>query len=481
MAGSSKQVGASQDYLHLHFVLMRSSWHEPGAVPGADADTYRVLNHAWSVDKNRVYQLGKALKNADRDNFTVLNDLFARDAQRLFCKGSTTTAVVDVNGFEPLDPGFGLDSGGAPRYEGYARDSTKVYFASYMGRSLRAVTGADPQTFRSVGHGFGLDSKSVFRHGKRLAGVKPEGFEILNQHYARTGNAVIFGDTKVADAIPGEFKLIDEYRGRDSKQVFESGRAQARGARTEPASSGRSIFAPLIVIVVVLGGLLIWLYEKLTWWRTPAEGEKAASAEDVAQVRKLAEVLANGDREAMTPVLLAIDDMQAFIEQYGERETFGDEPDYAELIGNLDEDDELPSYAVLLEVYPKRHLLGIIDWRSDTDETRGQVDPMLHRMGVRDFDWSFIDVLDEHGDGTELKNNNFLSILRDRLGIHGLTLAHIDHDDDGYGFAVLRKEDLATIDGLSVEGQFAVSADFGADDSYQRGTRILERILPARA
>ena len=336
MASSSSANGPSQDYLHLHFVLMRSGWHEPDAVPGADAATYRVLNHAWSVDKNRVYQLGKPLKHADRDSFTVLNDLFARDSQRLFCKGAATTAVDDVNGFEPLDPGFGLDSYGAPRYQGYGRDAKKVYFASFMDRCLRAVTGADPQTFRSVGYGFGLDSKSVFRHGKRFVGVKPEGFEILNRHYARTGNAVIFGDSKVAGAIPGEFKLIDEYRGRDSKQEFNHGRAEEKpamsiggyGFRFKRSSQKSGFLGTLGVIAIIVFGLFVWLFETLTWWRKrdddadkrgdDAEARADSRADGEARVRKLAEVLANGDREAMTPVLLAIDDMPAFVRQYGE-------------------------------------------------------------------------------------------------------------------------------------------------------------------
>lgn len=130
------------------------------------------------------------------------------------------------------------------------------------------------------------------------------------------------------------------------------------------------------------------------------------------------------------------------------------------------------------EVYSKRGLLGIIDWRSATDETTSQIDPMLHRLGIRDFDWSFIDVLVEHGDGTELKNNNFLSILRDRLEAHGLTLAPSDQMGDSYGFAVLREKDFAGVDGLKVENEFAVNADYGADESYERGKRILAQHLP---
>jgi len=454
--------------------------HTPG-------NQQRVLNHAWSVDEAHVYFRGNALKNADVATFTVINDMFARDSSRVFCATGPTKAVVDASTFEALDSGCSVGGDGSRRYLGYARDATRVYFAD-RGGSLRAIAGADPKSFHSAGHGFGYDARHVYCVGWRIKGVKPAGFELLNEHYARTADAVIFGGGKIEGAIPAEFRVIDEYRGRDSKRSYAGGRAEEKPAfsiggyefRFRRDSNRSGALWTLVFTVMVFAGMLVWLYEKLTWWRHRDEETPAVEdPERLAKLRQLAAALANGDKKALKPVLLAIDDMPAFIEKYSTRKPFADEPDYAALLENADED---PSpYWVLHEVFTNRGLLGVIDWRSGTDETMSLVDPMLHRLGVNTFDWSFIDVLAEQGDGTELRNNNFLTLLRDRLGVHGLTLAHLDQFGDSYGFAVLRKEDFAAIDGLKVEGEFAVRADFGADDSYQRGTSILERILPARA
>lgn len=440
----------------------------------------RVLNHAWSIDEAQVYFRGKPLKHADAATFAVINDMFARDSQHIYSAAGPAKLAAHAPSFEALDSGRSAESNGSIRYQGYARDASKVYFADAAGGMPRAIAGADPKSFRSAGHGFAFDARHVYCVGWRVKGVKSAGFELLNSHHARTADAVIFGGGRIEDAIPQEFKVLDDFRGRDSKQTYAYGRPEEKpafsiggyGIRFQRRSGGSGVFGTLLLLLILIGGLFVWLFEKLTWWRhRDEETAAAADPEASAKVRRLAESLANGDEQALKPVLLAIDDMPAFVEQYGGRESFADEPQYAELIGNSD--GEPTAYEVLTEVYLKRGLLGLIDWRSATDETMPQVDRMLDRLGVRNFDWGFIDTLEEHGDGSELRNNNFLSILRDRLRTHGLTLAHIDQLGDSYGFAVLRLEDFAAIDGLKVENEFAVLGDFGDDEAYERGKRIL--------
>ena len=191
-------------------------------------------------------------------------------------------------------------------------------------------------------------------------------------------------------------------------------------------------------------------------------------------MRLFAETLAMGDAEALAPVLLAIEDPDAFVQEYSGRGSFADEPDYDNLIEEAqDAEDGLHPFTVLFEVYQTRGLFGFIDWRSIPEETISQVEPMLHRFGIRDFDWSFIDVLDEHGDGTEMQNQNFLSLLRDRLQPLGLTFVSIDLFSDSYGFAVLRTDDYRKIDGYTDPDHFAVGTEFGADEAYERGKQIL--------
>jgi len=52
-------------------------------------------------------------------------------------------------------------------------------------------------------------------------------------------------------------------------------------------------------------------------------------------------------------------------------------------------DDDASRYDLLDDTFFHRHLLGAIDHRSRNDETISQVDPMLARFGIRNFDWSF--------------------------------------------------------------------------------------------
>lgn len=81
-----------------------------------------VLNHAWSIDEAQVYFRGKPLKHA---------------------------IAADTATFETLDAGLSVGSNGSGRYLGYTRDARKVYYAD-DGGSLRAIAGADPQSFVSA-------------------------------------------------------------------------------------------------------------------------------------------------------------------------------------------------------------------------------------------------------------------------------------------------------------------------------------------
>src|SRR5689334_22583834 len=118
----TEQAGpaATREYLDRHF-RHDDHWREASGVRGADAATYRVLNHAWSVDAKQVYLKGKPIKAADRASFQVLNEMFARDATRVYCKWGKTTAVVDAANFTVLDAGEETDEYGGPRYSGHAR------------------------------------------------------------------------------------------------------------------------------------------------------------------------------------------------------------------------------------------------------------------------------------------------------------------------------------------------------------------------
>lgn len=437
------------------------------------------LTPTWVVDGRYVYVEGKPLKRADPQTFTVLNELYGRDASGLFCRTGHVSAIVDPATFEVLDRGYDT-SRGYSEYAGYARDRDNVYFAEDYSPP-RVVRGADAATFVSLGFAYGRDAKRVYLKTKPIRGALPESFELLNALYARDARHVYYYGRLIEGAIASEFALIDEFHGRDNQRVYDRGRPSGEDApaAAEPRLPHRSGWLKLVMF---LGSILLLLSSIASVFRrqSKTQAEVEHSPWDRApDIRVLAQTLAMGDEEALAPVLLAIDDPSAFVEQYSGRGSFADEPDYQSLIEEAeDESEPVHPFTILQEVFHARGLLGIIDWRSEPDETIGQVERMLHRFGIRDFDWSFIDVLDEHGDGSEMKNQNFLSLLRDRLQPLGLTFVSIDTMGDNYGFAVVRAEDYPKIAGCTDPERFTVSTEFGADEDYERGKRILAEKAP---
>ena len=233
-----------------------------------------------------------------------------------------------------------------------------------------------------------------------------------------------------------------------------------------------------IFLIVALITAVFWLFEKLLdLGRNDSDAETPPDdAKLLPELKRLAEVLARGDPAALDFVMLAAEDQPAFVEKYSGTRRVAGGAALGTLIADLG--DDLNAYAVLEEVYASRGLLATIDWRSETDESIGPINVMLQRLGVRDFDWSFIETLLRHGDGTELRNNNFLTIVRDRLQARGLTLAHLDQFGDSYGFAVVSTEDFERIRDIDNQ-RFAVRADFGPDESYESAKRILAAHHPA--
>jgi hypothetical protein len=563
----TNHYGFSESYFNLH--LRERPWLDAKNVKGADASTYRVLNHAWAVDSRSVFREGKRLRDADRTSFEVLNELYARDAQRVYCVGGTAAAIADPASFKVLDDGM-LD--GDIDFAGYATDAQNVYFARLF-KPPKIVTGADSATFVNAGRLYARDSRTLFHEGKVLRGAKPDGLEVLGSYYARTMDQVFYWGRKVSGADPqtirviadnhaldakhvydcgaliegadpATFELIDIYLKRDARQLFVSNQPCAgidmssfhhlgydyfadkhgvywQGRKIDKAhrdsfvadGSGRAhdkkrtyvndgkerssgpghrinrgwgllnfLKLPLFLLGALTALLVTW---PLSWFKrkeTPANPSHSSATD----LELLARTLAQGHVQALEPVMLAIRDWPAFVQRYSAHECVAEEPDYAAMLEEIAGDDDLedeededePSrlhrpYRVLEEVFRQFGIVGVIDWRSDTGETQSQVDVMLQRLGVADFDWSFVDVLVEHGDGTELANHNFLTLLRDELAKRKLAFVHLQTFGDGYGFAVVPAGDYTSIAGMEEDMVLAVSQEFGADEAYEKGQRIL--------
>lgn len=553
----------SPEYFAFH--LRDLDWHDAANIPGADPQTYRPLNHCWFVDKDFVYFEGRPLKNADPASFRALNEMFALDGNKVYSKYGDAGCVADLASFQVLDEGFFADDYEWPRYGGYARDDTAVFFAELMNMAPRKVKGADPTTFVSLGYFYGKDGRAVYLSGKAIPGAIPEQFDVLNAFYSRDAERAYYVGRPLPDASPQDLEVISRHCARDKKHVYsydqiipkaeahsyqeldgiyiardrhhvfvsnavqthididsfqfighdyfadksgvywqgkrisgvdlasfrstgygeaedrhgsyrKDGREQPVEQSWDPAAFEQSMKRSLIwSLIRSLGPLLLkglWSAIKAAFGRG-VDTRASAAAPQPADILLLAEVLAMDDQEALQPVRLAVEDPEKFIATYSGQREFCDEPSYSSILDGIEESGDLDAFRVMREVYGKRGLIGYIDWRSETSEIINQVDPMLRRFGIHDFDWSFVDRLETHGDGSELRNNNFLNLLRDRLHESGLTLAHLCTFDDSYSFAVLRIEAFEKINGMQNLEMLSVSDDFGPDEGYMRAQRLL--------
>ena len=94
-----------------------------------------------------------------------------------------------------------------------------------------------------------------------------------------------------------------------------------------------------------------------------------------------------------------------------------------------------------------------IDHRSAPDELKDALDPLLSRAGVADFDWSFIDRLEESEDWEALKNNHLLPIVAANVAKRGAVMMFINPGTgDNFEFAVGSREQYQRLLSLRCEG-----------------------------
>jgi hypothetical protein len=269
----------------------------------------------------------------------------------------------------------------------------------------------------------------------------------------RTDTVVLFQGRLIAHVDPKKFEVLGGQRARDDRRYYQSGvpvekllwMMGSHEIRWEPMPGiGGFLVSVLCLLMSIQFGALSWLIDRLTGPTDAPEPRARDRAKDAAELDRFATLLAAHDSERLAPVLQWM----------------------------RDADDDSEAFEIFEEGFSEAGLIGRIDHRSFTSETVELIEPMLQRHGVRDFDWSFIGKLERLGDGAELRNENFLTLLRDQLRRRGLTLAHLDHGDDGFGFALLRADDFDSVNGLQA-GYFVVRDEFGADEACERGRKLL--------
>jgi hypothetical protein len=458
--GEIEFAGYATDAQNVYFARYSTP---PKIVAGADVATFVNPGRMYACDSRTLFHEGKALRGAKPDGLKVLDSNYARTTHQVFYCGRR---VADA------DPKTLRVMG-----DYHALDAQHVYDCGTL------IEGADPATFELIDIYFKRDARQLFVANQPCAGIDMASFRHLGYDYFADKHGVYWQGRKIEKAHPDSF-VVDAYgsaHGRKRTYVNDGKERSAEPGHRVHRGWGPFNFLKLPLIVL---GLLaaVLVTTPLSWFKrkeTPASPARSSTA----NLELLAKTLAQGHTQALEPVMLAFHDWPAFVAKYSAHEDVVEEPNYPEILEEIasDEDgdeEEEPSrlsrpYRVLEAVFRHFGIAGVIDWRSDTGETQSQVDVMLQRLGVRDFDWSFLDILLEHGDGTELANHNFLTLLRDELAKRNLAFVHLQTFGDSYGFAVIPSGDYPSIAGMEEDLVLNVSQEFGADKAYKKGLRIL--------
>jgi len=455
--------GYARDATHVYYA---TTFRAMSIVKGAEPTSFVVLPKLYGHDSKSLYFEGKPVRNSQPDDIRFFDDRYLRAGTGVFHDGKRV-AQAKPGAFRLLDEKHGV-----------WRDDERVFWNG------SAIDGADPSSFVQLSGNLARDARQVFVNGKVIPGIDIATFEHLGFDYFRDRKDYYWAGEPMEFVHRKSFVATGYGEGRDMhRKIHKTGKYGSRLDEQRADINRDSALWGLVKIVALLvfAAVAAIVCAPYTLWEKYRNRSKSAAdaefSRDGRDVAILAKTIAMGNEAALAPVLLAARDLPAFRERYLGRESVVEEPDYEEMMGRLDEDDEDAPHPffVFETVFSHYALMGAIDWRSDTEETQAQIDPMLERFGIDDFDWTFIEVLREHGEGPELANHNFLTLLRDELAKRDLKLVHINLLADSYGFALVRLADFAAIDGLGDGEHFSVSDEFGADKDYKRGKAILER------
>jgi len=441
-------------------VYYAETFTPPRILKGADPASFAPLKEGYARDARNLYFEGKPVRGADPAGFEWLAEHYVRTASGVY-QGGRKLPEANPREFRPLD------AAGA-----FWRDDARVYW----GRML--VAGADPETFVCVDQGIARDATQIFINGVARPEIDAATFEHLGFDYFRDRKGHYWLGEPMDFFHCKTFVAVDYGRGRDRNgAIYKSGKyasgteeQRARYPRDSLLKALWSLFSLIgVALFAILLGLVAYPY---TWWKRRRQKAMGAAPAD-NDVRALAEILARGDRRLLDPMLTFIADRAAFDAKYLTRTPVVEEPDFEAMLAERDDPDDVDDFHVFLTVFQHYGVLAVVDWKEDPASVQEHVEPMLHRLGVEDFDWSFVEVLEERAKGNELATHNFLSVLHDRMKARGFGFLHVNLFQDAYGFALVPESDRAAAMALGDSDRFAVSDSFGADKGYQSALRIL--------
>ena len=140
---------------------------------------------------NRIYANGNRLDIENPENFKIIKNDYYSDPNIIYGKNNKNIYVIigngqkirskiikdaDINSFEIMEIGA------------YSRDKNNIYF-TYS--DVVKIKDVDKDSFTIGEHGFSYDKNSVYFYGKKIDGISPRGFKIVDLA-VNSGDSVTF-------------------------------------------------------------------------------------------------------------------------------------------------------------------------------------------------------------------------------------------------------------------------------------------------
>ena len=140
---------------------------------------------------NRIYANGNRLDIENPENFKIIKNDYYSDPNIIYGKNNKNIYVIigngqkirskiikdaDINSFEIMEIGA------------YSRDKNNIYFTYSDVVKMKDV---DKDSFTIGEHGFSYDKNSVYFYGKKIDGISPRGFKIVDLA-VNSGDSVTF-------------------------------------------------------------------------------------------------------------------------------------------------------------------------------------------------------------------------------------------------------------------------------------------------
>ncbi|MFP2924934.1 DKNYY domain-containing protein [Pyxidicoccus sp. 3LG] len=198
------------DHAHVYREERQFSDYTDGSryevLPGADPASFTAFSATFSRDAKSVFLGSAPLSGVDAARFRPLGEGAFTDDQRIWFHGELHGVVPST--FAPLGGGYAsveVRALGTLRNlgYGYAANEVLVYFHG------RVVAGADPSSFRSLGHGFARDAKRAYCYELATESLKVPSYELR-------GGAL-------PDIDAARFRVIGRFHATDGRRVFWQG------------------------------------------------------------------------------------------------------------------------------------------------------------------------------------------------------------------------------------------------------------------